>query len=296
MESPIESTRIIQSILATPQAEGFVAFESGTMIAYLLGYQLTDNQIWGRSGFIPLFGSICDSNTDPSIMGLLYAEIGRLWIQNRVLSHYVFVPASNFQMTQYWVSQSFGIEQIHAITDLTQRTATQIAPPAGIVIRKVTKEDSDQLARLSDLIWRVQVDAPVWAPITEETAAEMRESWRMLPEEENVSIFGAFYDRELVGVQFYSPIETTDRKIYLPDNCLSLVVAGTVAKARGLGINSALTEFGFSYALSNGYEYCEIDWRSTNGMASSFWPHRGFAPFAYRLVRRLDRRIVDSID
>lgn len=48
-----------------------------------------------------------------------------------------------------------------------------------------------------------------------------------------------------------------------------------------MGINTALTEYGFSYALSNGFEYCETDWRSTKMIASSFWPGRGFKPFAF---------------
>lgn len=296
LESPIETKRVIQAILATPQKEGFAAFESGTMKAYILGYSLTDDPVWGRMGFAPLYGTACDPDVDPAIMKLLYAEIGRRWVLDEVLSHCVFLPASDQRMGQLWYSLGFGIEQVHAIADLKNRTATQHPFPPDVEIRAVTVRDSDRLARLSDVIWKVQIEAPVWAPISSNSAAEMRESWRRLPAEENLFVFGAFRNGELLGVQIYAPTEKTDRNMHLPDNCVSLVVAGTKATSRGTGINTALTEYGFSRALSNGFEYCETDWRSTNAMASSFWPSRGFKPFAYRLARRIDPRITKAKD
>ena len=62
-------------------------------------------------------------------------------------------------------------------------------------------------------------------------------------------------------------------------------------EARGQGIGTLLTRHGLAHARAAGYHFCETDWRSTNLLASRFWPHQGFQPIGYRLVRRIDQRI-----
>ncbi|MEO7003221.1 MAG: GNAT family N-acetyltransferase, partial [Ktedonobacterales bacterium] len=66
----------------------------------------------------------------------------------------------------------------------------------------------------------------------------------------------------------------------------------TVEDARGRGIGRLLTRHGLAWATNADYEVCLTDWRTTNLLASRFWPRRGFRPAVVRLVRRLDERIV----
>ena len=95
----------------------------------------------------------------------------------------------------------------------------------------------------------------------------------------------------VVGVQGYWPPESAGDYLLVPDNCVHMSVAGTRVEARGRGIGTLLTKVGLAQARAAGYRFCETDWRSTNLLASRFWPRRGFRPAAYRLVRRVDERI-----
>ena len=77
----------------------------------------------------------------------------------------------------------------------------------------------------------------------------------------------------------------------VPGHCIELSVAGSFPQFQGLGIVRALTRHGLVYAYEQGYRNCLTDWRSTDLLASRFWPALGFQPVAYRLTRRIDTRI-----
>jgi GNAT superfamily N-acetyltransferase len=68
---------------------------------------------------------------------------------------------------------------------------------------------------------------------------------------------------------------------------IEIAAAATVPEERGRGVGLALTAAGVAAAQDAGYAVCFTDWRTTNPLSSSFWPARGFAPYLYRLVRRL---------
>ena len=69
-------------------------------------------------------------------------------------------------------------------------------------------------------------------------------------------------------------------------------MAATHPELRGRGVGSALTRVGLADAAAHGYTACVVDWRVTNLLSSRFWPRQGFQPAVYRLVRRVDPRII----
>ena len=64
-----------------------------------------------------------------------------------------------------------------------------------------------------------------------------------------------------------------------------LPVAGTRPDVRGSGVGRALAEHLLHRAHEDGYRTVRADWRSTNLLASRFWPRLGFVPTHIRLRR-----------
>jgi GNAT superfamily N-acetyltransferase len=221
----------------------------------------------------------------------LYAALGARWVDYGIFFHFALAPVSDAVLIHAWFSLSFGIEQVHALLDLN---ALPPAPPIaadGIEIRKAMPEDRARLAEMSDVIWRTQVKAPVWGVMMPETVAENVQGWSDLVQEADSTIWLALRGDITVGVQGYWPAEEADDNLLIPEDCAHMSAAGTREGERGQGIGTVLTKHGLSQARAAGYRFCETDWRSTNLLASRFWPRQGFRPAVYRLVRRIDARI-----
>lgn len=163
--------------------------------------------------------------------------------------------------------------------------------PPSLEIRQAGSLDRHHLAAMSDVIWKTQVKAPVWAVMMPESQQEQAAGWADLVDEPDVTVWLALQDGVVVGCQGYWPAEQGLNHLFIPAACMHLSVAGTQEAARGQGIGTLLTRHGFAHARQAGYHFCEADWRSTNGLAARFWPRQGFQPVVYRLVRRLDQRI-----
>ena len=121
------------------------------------------------------------------------------------------------------------------------------------------------------------------------------ENYREVAADEEAIAWLAIEDRDgvetAVGFQIYYEAEPEPDDLYIPESCMELPAAGTLADARNRGIGLALTNAGFAFAKEAGYQYVLADWRTTNLQSSRFWPRRGFQPVVYRLFRRVDERI-----
>ena len=134
--------------------------------------------------------------------------------------------------------------------------------------------------------------APVWNPMLPERVSVFEKGWAGMEDDpEEGVIWLAFIEDRFVGVQGFWSADETDDNLHIPPRCAELGMAGTREGERGKGIGTLLTQHVFYHARSAGYHYCETDWRSTNLLSSRFWPHQGFNPVVYRLVRRIDQRI-----
>ena len=102
---------------------------------------------------------------------------------------------------------------------------------------------------------------------------------------------GQTEEKECPGGTAETEAEPEPDDLYIPESCMELPAAGTLADARNRGIGLALTNAGFAFAKEAGYQYVLADWRTTNLQSSRFWPRRGFRPVVYRLFRRVDERI-----
>ncbi len=289
-EDPVTATQAVRAALQRPHAAGYAALDGDVMVAYLAG-DLAISEVWGRSGWVRTTGCAYDPAAGVETVRDLYAALGAAWVRQGVFAHFALMPASDPALLQAWYSLSFGIEQVHALLDL--ETLDPAAPPVpeGIAIRRAGPGDGPRLAEMSDVIWKVQTQAPVWGVMLPESVAETRAGWADLAEEATATVWLALAGDELLGMQGYWPADESDDNLLIPPRTVELSVAGTRPEARGRGVNTALTAHGLAQARAAGFEMCETDWRSTNLLSSRFWPRRGFVSSMYRLARRVDQRI-----
>jgi GNAT superfamily N-acetyltransferase len=290
-ETPTAARAAIDAALQRPYAQGFAAVEDGRLLAYLIGDMVLD-AVWGRSGWVRLPGCAVAAEQSMELLRDLYAVLGAHWLQYGCHAHFALAPVSNQALVQAWFSLSFGIEQVHGLLALATVDPRPPVTPPGVEIRHAEAADRELLGTMSDVIWRHQVQAPVWGIMLPEAVGEVRDGWAMLADDSQWVVWLAFYQGEAVGTQGYYPAEPAAEMMHFAAGTTHLSIAGTRSAVRGLGIGQALTRHGLWGARAQGYSICETDWRSTNLLASRFWPRQGFQPAVYRLVRRIDMRIL----
>jgi GNAT superfamily N-acetyltransferase len=289
-EDPAVAAQAVAAALRRKGAAGYAALDGDRLVAYLAGDLVLD-QVWGRSGWVRTAGCAYDPQAGVEPVRDLYAALGAGWVRQGVFAHLALMPATDPALIHAWFALSFGIEQIHALLDLETLDPALPPAPAGIEIRRAGPGDGPLLAEMSDVIWRVQTQSPVWGVMLPEAVAETRAGWAELADDETVTVWLALAEGQLLAMQGYWAVEESDDDLLIPPNAVELSVAGTRPESRGRGINTALTAHGLAQARAAGFRICEADWRSTNLFASRFWPRRGFAPSVYRLARRVDQRI-----
>jgi ribosomal protein S18 acetylase RimI-like enzyme len=290
-EQPTDAQTALEATWQRPHPIGAVALQNGRLLAYLLG-ELALQPIWGRTGWIRPAGLAVAPGQSWQLIRDLYAVIGQQWLNYGCFAHFALIPIADPALVHTWFTLSFGLEQVHARLDLRQVEIPAPPIPDDIEIRRATPGDKPALAEISDVIWSHLVKAPTWAISLPELEAEARTNWAEFVDEPTAAIWLAYdQDGRVVGVTGCYAQEASNRNILLPENTISLTVAGTRPWVRGRGIGLALTRLCLRYAQAAGYTYADIDWRSASLAADRFWPRQGFQPIAYRLVRRVDERI-----
>lgn len=290
LADPAEAQKAIGAALARKQATGIAALDGERLVAYIIGDAVIDS-LAGRSAWVRTAGYAYDPAVGVEVMRDLYAQLGTRWVRAGIFSHFALVLLSDPALVQAWFSLSFGIEQIHALLDLHAFTPTPLPVKPDLVLRQATGADREHLATMSDVIWRQQVQAPVWAIQPPESINENRNAWASQVDETEVVAWLAFLNGQVVGSQGYWPPDVVADDVTIPDQSIYMSMAATRAAARGQGIGQRLTQYGLTQAQAKGYRYCITNWRSANLLASRFWPRQGFRPLVYRLVRRIDQRI-----
>lgn len=289
-EDPAVSSAAVAATWQQAGASGVAVQRDSRLAGYMIGQRVIDT-MWGRSAWVRPAGCALTLDEGAELARDLYAALAAPWVVQGIYFHFAVLPVADPALIHAWFSLSFGLEQIYALADLAQLDLQP--PPAvpGLEIRRAGPADRQTLADFSDVIWRHQVQAPVWGIMLPERVEERRTGWAELADDPNVTLWLAYLDGEPVGCQAYGPADPGDDDLLTPDACCEQIVAGTRPHARGRGVATALMRRGLHQAREAGYRFCLTDWRSTNLLSSRFWPHQGFRPMIYRLVRRVDSRI-----
>ena len=279
----------VQAALDRPHAAGVAAVEEGRLLGYLIG-DLALDMLWGRAAWVRLAGYALAPGADVELMRDLYAVLGSDWVNMGVYTHLVQISPSQDALVRAWFSLSFGIEQISGLRDLS--TSLPLPnPPEGVQIRRATGADAAALRDLSSIIWRYQIEAPVWGITLPEHVADIRQGYAELPADPDATVWLAEKHGQPLGFAAFLQLAPDKTNPLVPENCVELSVAGTSPQMRGQGIGKALALHGIEQARLAGARFCLTDWRSANLLSSRFWPYLGFNPVMLRLARRVDSRI-----
>ena len=233
--APDVARRAIEAVRGRAHARGWCALDGGRLVAYLVG-DMELAPIWGRAGWVRLAGCAYDAAYGAEPVRDLYAVLGDHWLHQGVYFHFALAPIADASLVHAWFSLSFGVEQIHALMDLETLPAMLPPLPQGVEIRRIDAGDRDALGALSDLIWRHQTTAPVWAIKLPEQVEESRRGWSELVDDQEATVWVATVNGVVMGMQGYWPAEPSDDDMAIPDLCIELSVAATRPEARGRGI------------------------------------------------------------
>lgn len=254
------------------EKSGAEARRGGERIAHLVG-ALGEAPSRGRHAWVGLGDHSLALGEAPDVLADVYAAAGAPWVADGYLTHIVEVPADG-PLPQLFFALGFGQEQVHASAPVRVEEPTA---PAGATVRRAQPADIELLLDVVGAIGEHQVGPPVWSGLPAPAREDLRDDWVEFLEDETAVILVAEQGGAALG---YAAFHAGERP-----GVAHLPVAGTRPDVRGSGLGVALVEHALHEAHRAGFVTVELDWRSTNLLASRFWPKRGFTPTHLRLRR-----------
>jgi ribosomal protein S18 acetylase RimI-like enzyme len=258
--------------LTEGEKSGAEALREGTRLAHLVG-SFGEAPSRGRYAWVGLRDHSLAAGEAPELLADVYAAAGAPWVEGGRLTHIVEVAAEG-PLPQLFFALGFGQEQVHATARVR---VEEPSAPEGATIRRAGPDDLELLLDVAGMIGEHQVGPPVWSGLPPPEREAIRGDWAEFLKDETAVILVAERDGSAVGYAAIHPGEDA-AVAHLP-------VAGTRPDVRGAGIGVALAEHALHQAHLAGFESVALDWRSTNLLASRFWPRRGFRPTHLRLRR-----------
>lgn len=289
-EGPEQAVRVIEDLLVQPGTGGVAAIRGEELVGYLIG-RLDTDKLRERHVWVAYAGTAIAEGESAELYRDMYAAAAAEWVKRGAFRHYALVPAGDAKSMDGWLRLGFGYEQVHGVQTIpTELEQLQLAD--GVEIRLARKEDEPAIRKAAVYIMEHQAREPVWGVAFAEDRKRFEEGYAGLIEDDAGFLWVSVKDGGLLGFQAFFPAEAAESDMMMPGSCICLEVGATAPHARGMGVGKALTRRGLTHARQAGYVNCVTDWRITNLESSRFWPKRGFVPYAYRLVRQVDPRIL----
>lgn len=285
IQEPENCQAFLQAWLDKPDSHGAVLVEGGVLQGYLLGVY-RDNIFFGRHAWSPLGGMAIRGPAVEATFHRLYTAAGEQWVSDQVLNHYLVCPDLP-DWLQAAFALGFGQEQAHAITSVQQERA-EAALPSGFTLRPVRPSDAGQLAEKAHWISEHLNRAPVWEPVPEAHLADIRPGYAELATDPTATTWIALDGERVVSYVVIYTVDIGPEHLLGDEKLAHFAAAATDPEYRRLGIGRALFTHILNVAHQQAYQTVETDWRTTNLTAAGYWPTYGFAPFAYRLIRRVN--------
>jgi ribosomal protein S18 acetylase RimI-like enzyme len=278
-EDPGEARGEIEAALAEDGASGVVALSDGRVVAYLVAAPRDGG--WGPSVWVGLAGHAAE---DAEVVRDLYAHAAAAWVAAGWTMHYVLAPATDGALVEAWFRLGFGQQHAYGIREVP------VDARYGAWVREAGADDLDVVVELSPLLDDHQALSPVFsAGAPPQSEEEVRAE---VAEELASAAFGTLVaetDGRMVGALLVCEVEQSPSHVGLarPEGAAFLTWAATRPEVRGSGAGRALTDGAFAWARERGHDVMVVDWRTTNLLASRFWPRRGFRPTFLRLHRAI---------
>ncbi len=278
-EQPAAARAAIEELRGRDGADGVAATRDGRVAAYLIGTR-KDDAVWGPNEWVEPAGHAAERAED---VRDLYAAAAAGWVDAGRKAHFAVVPATDAELVDAWFRLGFGHQHAYGIRELPA-----VGWPDGV--REVEERDIEQLIALEPELQDHQRQTPVFSglPPADDDPAERRADILGDIADPTIGSLVAEQDGRIVGNLIVCPLELSTAVHYglaRPERMSFLGFAVTDPEVRGSGAGLALTQAGFAWARSRGYEAMVTDWRVTNLLSSRFWTARGFRPTFFRLHR-----------
>jgi ribosomal protein S18 acetylase RimI-like enzyme len=246
-----------------------------------LGYVLASPRPYGDTGTWMVVGIAGHAvSGDAELVRDLYAAAATIWTEDGHLRHGAFVPASDAALVDAWFRLTFG-----ASGALALRETTGAEPfDASVEIRRGTRDDLADAARLDQAMTDSMVFSPSFSTTAVPSTDAAQEDWRDTWDDDSLVHFVAERDGRVIG---HTLLYRRPPDLRVPPDSIDLAAASTEPEARGSGVGRAMTAYVLAWAHEAGIPVMTIDWRMTNLYASRFWPRRGFRTTFLRLYRHL---------
>lgn len=284
-----EAEAVIRKMLERPFIGGIVAVRGIDVIGYLL-YEFKENAERGRYVWMDYESIAISEHEHPRLVRLLYADAGAEWVKHGYFAHALMVPLGEQRLLAEWLDQSFHFEQKYAVLPLEIYEPKDVTPQPPLSIRRGGEADIGVYKKMA--LWNSihQTAAPSWNPITKETLEDVKRGYEELAEEEDAYVWMAEQGAQIAGFHVYYKDDNPFNMV-MPERSLELPAASTNPDLRGRGVGRSMANHCFGELKNEGFEFVFTDWRTSNHLASYFWPRLGFKPVMVRMSRQIDPRI-----
>lgn len=286
-EDSKHTEKILYELMESSYVKGICAYENNNLVGFLLSNIRTEGML-GRCAYVSYEGLAIADTESPELYRKLYAEIAKIWVENGALYHYIEVPAGYKEVVDSWLKLSFAFQQVYGITSLSK---AEVSIPDNLVIRQANEKDSEELRKISNLIFSYQAGSPTYAAGLPEKVEQIRDGYGELPDDKDAIVLLAYNDSKLLGFQCANIGEDDLSNMIIPEKSVEISIAGTIEESRGTGVGDILTKLMFNRTIEQGFKSAMVDWRIANLSSSNFWPKEGFQPVAYRMFRPIDERV-----
>ena len=247
-----------------------------------LGSGPRDVRIWGPNYWISIedFRPQSAGEIKPYFTSLAEREY-----KAGVRNFYVEVDATKKDEIQEWFELGFGLQHVSAILSDFSPHLT----PDEVTIRRPQLADIRAMAILEQSLTTHQNESPVFSPLEPEPIEEIENEWTADIESDELSIFVAELNGQVVGLAYGCSTEKSrlHSGVMRPENSATFAFCAVLPDFRGQGIGRALASHLIADLYQRGFATIVTDWRSTNQLSSRVWPRIGFTPTLFRLFRAI---------
>lgn len=289
-EQPAVARQALEALLRQPRTSGVAALQAGRLVGFALGYIQYDT-LRGRTGWLPAAGHAIAEGVGRELYGELYTALATHWVQAGCFSHFAVIPTTDREALETWYALGFGQQQLYAVRELAplELPAQDVDP--SIRVRRASLADLDLLLDVAGLVFSHQQGAPVFSPFLPEFTEDWRKDYEELLTDDANHLWIAERGSRALGFSIFGTPKPSPEDLLTPPSSSSLDVTATRPELRGQGIARALVARGLEESVRRGCRTCVTDWRTTNLLASRFWPRMGFAGTVCRLFRQVDERV-----
>lgn len=273
----------LRTLLAADGASAACATRGDAVCGFLVGAPRVGFP--GPNVWVPADGQAYD---DQVVLAGLYSFLAQQWVGAGLTAHYVLVPSCDRASVDTWFHLVFGLQHVHAATELTGPGDPPSVVPR-VTLRRARPDDIDTLVALEQQLSHHLARSPVLSHIEPEDPDELRAEWVRTLETAEEPTFVAEKDGAVVAAALGCPatLSSAHSGLARPDDAAMLAWVVVDQHHRGEGLSRPVADAVVGWAREQGYASIVVDWRSANLESARAWRRLGFRDTFYRLHRNV---------